>query len=128
MIRIPYLSYKKIIVDEKVYYLISACKWIGWWEFLAHDDKDNLYHIEVYYYPEQEKELDEKLTNPEACLLLDKYQSAEVSPLTPTRLQVWNIGNMERCMDEFEDSSEFVELETHPLEEKRDETLSNIRK
>jgi len=113
MIRLPYLSYKKIIVDEKVYYLISAVKWIGWWEFLAFDYKDDLYHIEVYYYPDQEEELDEKLTNPEACLLLEKYQSAEVTKLTPDKLMVWNIGNMKNSED-----NEFEEWETHPLEEK----------
>jgi len=128
MIRIPSLCYKKIIVEDKVYHLISAAKWVGWWEFLAFDDKDNLYHIEVYYYPEQEEELDEKLTDPEACLLLEKYQSAEVHKLTPNRLLIWNIGNMERCIDEFEETSEFSELEKQPLEEKRDEALSNIRK
>lgn len=114
MIRIPSLCYKKIIVEDKVYHLISAAKWVGWWEFLAFDDKDNLYHIEVYYYPEQEEELDEKLTDPEACLLLEKYQSAEVHKLTPIRLEVWNIGNMKRSDDE--DSNEFEELENHPLE------------
>jgi len=114
MFRLPALSYKKIIVDDKVYELISAAKWIWWWEFLASDDKDNLYHIEMSFYPEQEEELDEKLTTPDACLLIDKYQSVQVYKLTPIRLEVWNIGNMKRSDDE--DSNEFEELENHPLE------------
>lgn len=114
VIRIPVIHYKKVIFEDKEYFLISGCKWCGWWEFLAYDWDGNLYDIEVYYYPEQEKELDEILLNPEVSYRLEKYQSVVVNNLTYGRLLAWNIINME---EEREEENIFEEWEKHPLKE-----------
>lgn len=114
MIRISALYYKKVKIGKKEYFLISACKWSRWWEFLAYDNKNKLYDIDVYFTPEQEKELDENICNPQGIYTIDKYQDVEVKKLTPDILQVWNIINMEEVREE---SSIFEEWENHPFEE-----------
>ncbi len=112
MYRIPVMYYKKVVVGRKEYFLISACKWSGWWEFLAYDKQNRLYHIEVNFDPSQEEELDVNLRNPEGSYTIKNYQDVVVNKLTPDRLIRWNTLNME--------SGELGELEwceNHPLEE-----------